>query len=59
MTREQMISRLVEEDVDMVTQWVTQGCYEELFSYVSSLTGYEDLDDDTIVAQYQNRVEIR
>jgi hypothetical protein len=51
-----MIRKLIDDDVETVTQWVTQGCYEELYSYIECLTGYDQLSDDELVTQFEERL---
>lgn len=57
MTRDKMIARLIDDDVDTVMTWSIQGRYEELFEYIKSMAGYDTLSDDEIQAQYEARLE--
>ena len=57
MTREQMINKLVADDVDTVQQWAIQGCYEDLWNWVRDVVNYDALKDEDILQQYDARFD--
>ncbi len=54
MTRQQMITKLAEADAEVICEWVNQGCYEDLFEFLSEK--YLHLDDTKLQLEYRERL---
>ncbi len=54
-TREEMIKQLLDDDLRMVVRLVKTGDFNELRVLLSYLFAYENLDDEDLGGQYDDR----
>ena len=55
MTRKQMINKILSDEADVISQWVMQGCYEDLTEYLSTQLEVGDWTDEEVQEEYEKR----
>ncbi len=55
MTRDKVISKLLNDDVETVREWAIQGCFEELYGFLADVLEYHKLSDEELLEQAEGR----